>query len=515
MRQARSDLKAAAEAQGLGWSILSKPSGPVSAAFIADLSPITWLMGPNGGGKTTAAFAKGLNVAMHQQPSKIDGVRKVHICVVRTNYRTLWNTTIPSYWQAIPKNWGQGQGDGYGWKGGNGEPAQHRFLMDAGGRGKLDILFSFRGVGDDNIEDFTRGLQVTFWHLEEADLFSDQALSSFVARVGRYQIQELPDPNTALQGVYGTLNAPDEDNWIYQRYLSQLAEEKWYVQPSGFAPDAENISVLGTEYYNRIAAHMDDWAVRKYLKNIPGMSRSGNPVYSEYNAVIHDLPVGVEADPKFAIVVGVDGGSTAAAVFLQQHDYDRVDALDEIVTPNDTTTDGYRFGVNIGEFMIRRYSKHLASGAFTIVADPANFNGGHEAGFTFVQSMIKGFDAATGVRPKVVPAPSNDPDTRRGAVKRLLGDIRDGRPRGMISKRCKNLLRAVASGYKLHAVKRADGSVEWLPLKNQHSHVADAHQYGVLWFAGVAPTAARRSGHAGPGVFRPRQQQHAIHHETL
>ncbi|MEL7487631.1 MAG: hypothetical protein AAGJ87_10505, partial [Pseudomonadota bacterium] len=280
----------------------------------------------------------------------------------------------------------------------------------------------------------------------------------------------------------------------------------------------EILLVFGQGYYERRRVGMETWQVRRLLENRIGFSRMGEPVYADYNPDLHDLDNDVRANPRLDVVIGVDGGGTAAAVIGQQQDYDAIVTLDEIVTPADQRTDGYNFGKRVGEFMqTKGYGAHLDAGRFIVIGDPANFKGGFESGNTFMEAFAAGFEEATGVKCRMLPAETNDPETRQGAVRRPMREIRDGKPRKQVARRCATLRRGYISGYKLRRSKNAAGDIVYQPVKNHYSHVADADQYMSLYFVGVGGDFKRASRMSGLGSRKngPRSKPKIIHHTAF
>ncbi|WP_216072563.1 hypothetical protein, partial [Acinetobacter nosocomialis] len=63
--------------------------GPVATAYLQSKSPLDFIMGPAGSGKTTTSVVKcALNTL--QMPVCKDGTIRALGCVVRDNYRTLY-----------------------------------------------------------------------------------------------------------------------------------------------------------------------------------------------------------------------------------------------------------------------------------------------------------------------------------------------------------------------------------------------------------------------------------------
>ena len=494
---------AQAHERGLQWSILSRPAGPIAEGFMADLSQMSFIMGPVGSAKTTTCFGKLLNIARMQEPSMIDGARKAKFCVVRTTYNKLWESTIPSYWKIFPKHLGK-------WNGGRGDPADHelRFLDDR--FGELWVTVQFRAIRDQSIEDFVAGYEVTGWYLNELDHLPEGCLGEFGKRLGRAYKDERPKKVLSPTCIIGDFNAPDEDNWV--ALMMDEQPDKFHVQPSGFSPNAENMHNLnegGKDYYREIARTMKSWEIKRYIENKIGFSRSGEPVYPEYNPDLHDLPDTVTVSKARPIVIGLDGMGDATAIITQMGDNDRILVLDEILTPKERKTDGYSFGKKCGEFLKapqNGYWPIISRGDFLFVGDPANFHGGREAGKTFMEAFSEAFEAETQVKCRLIPAETNSPETRQGAVRRPLKEIADGRPRIQVSKRCIKVRRGFASGYKLKKMKTGTGDVVYLPVKNEYSHPHDALQYACLYFVGVGHDERSDAGFSGRGSTARRRK---------
>ncbi|WOI54312.1 hypothetical protein [Parvularcula sp. LCG005] len=487
--------------------MLQDAAGPVADAFRHDMSPTSWLMGPVGSAKTTTCVAKCFLIARQQHRSIVDGKRKLRIAVVRSDYRRLWESTIPSYLDVWPREWGQ-------WHGGKGNPASHIFELPDPQTGEiLRLEFLFRAIGNDRAEDFARGFQANVVWMNEADLFAPDAYGWFFMRVGRAFKNEMPNGPDGKQlppikMVFGDFNAPNEENWLAKRMIDPRYEHEFHVQPGALLDNGEpspaREGFMDDEYYIGQRQKLDDYDLKRMVMNKLGYSRTGMPVYGDYHPDRHDLGEEVRARADLPVTVGVDGGGKAAAVIGQRDDFDRVIAYDEVVTAKDQRTDGYSFGKRVAEFMCSPaggYARHVDRNMVYHVIDPSNQFGGTEIGANFMDSYASGWREVTGLPCRIVPAETNDPDERVGANRRLMQDMREGRPRKMVSKRCPNLRAAYRGGYKLHLKNMASGDAVWRPVKgNHHDNVADADQYMTLFHTGIGSNAARPSGLNGVGT---------------
>ena len=202
--------------------------GPVSGAFMDARNDVDALMGPIGAGKTTTNLFKHMTLATEGLPSPADGVRRYRLGVVRDTYRELWSSTIPSWWKRVPPDTGE-------WTGGHDQPAVHRIRFDDG-RGLIEYEVWFRAIGEQAVEAALRGVEVTSWYLNEADLLAPGVFIYCRSRMGRF-------PDKSLHGepaYYCTtmdFNAPAIDNYLYL-LLVEAPPPKFnlFVQPSGFDP---------------------------------------------------------------------------------------------------------------------------------------------------------------------------------------------------------------------------------------------------------------------------------------
>ncbi len=493
--------------------MLAAPPGPVAAAYIASTKPFSFIMGPVGSGKTTASVAKMFNIARLQPQSIVDGARKARVCIVRTTYRGLWESLMPSYHKILPQNFGV-------WKGGRGDPADHWLNFRDPQFGKLHLHVMFRAIQDNSIEDFVRGLEVNAWWLNETDLLPTGCLGDFAQRTDRGFLEERPkDPATgkpvkAFSPIFGDYNAPEEDNWLIARKEERRDCDDFFEQPSGFHPDAENAQNLPEGFYREKAAGMEKWQVARFIEAKIGFSRNGEPVYTCYDPQTHDLGE-ARADAKLPIVVGVDGGARAAARVTQIDRNEDIVWYDELFTEATQVTDPRNFGKRVAEFLAAHYPHHVDQNNIVFVVDPANMNDGKQqsgpwptdGGFSWGEV----FHMGTGTMGRLVGAMTNDPEIRQGQVRHCLKTFDNGHPRIRITKRCIVARSGLAGKYKLAKQRNAAGEDVYRPVKSHpYSDVQDAGQYATLHFTGVSIDESRESGFSGARNRRGPKRKSAI-----
>src|SRR5574337_1125687 len=159
-------------AAGMGESAFSianyRPPGPVARAFIQSTKIAPFIMGPVGSGKTTAAIFSNLRYTA-LMPVCSDGVIRAKGVVVRSDYRTLWRTTLPSWWQWFPRDF-----PGSTFTGGPDRPSTHELPFTTPRGRKIELTVEFAALGSHRIEDALRGWEGSGAHMEEADLMEER-----------------------------------------------------------------------------------------------------------------------------------------------------------------------------------------------------------------------------------------------------------------------------------------------------------------------------------------------------
>ncbi|WP_332772949.1 hypothetical protein [Phenylobacterium sp.] len=481
-----------------------KPAGPVAWAYGHSQAKVAVCVGPTGGGKSTESFRRIIRIAQWQHPSPRDGIRKARICVVAPTYRKIWDQVLPSYKKVIDPNWGDGL------KGGKGDPADHHFDFEMQGVGRCHVEVMFRAVGETDLEEFYRGLEVTAFHYPEMDTHeSGDILSLGSNRAGRYpEPDDRPDSELgypeAYNGVYGDANAPTIGHWFHKRfYLERRAGDRLFEQPpgydpqspDGFHPKAENVANLkkiSRTYYTGKAAEHEEWDVKRLLENKPGYSRHGKPVHPRFSSELMMAHQTLEPDRGAELVIGVDAGSNTlmhAGVFLQRTWGGQTRLLAEVVP--DGQSDIVEFGKELRRVFDTQFKVKGVERA-RIVVDPA------AAGQTAMRRGLTWAQVLQGVcEIEVQLAPSQDPAVRRTALDTVLKwQAGPGEPGFVVDPSCQKIVEALAGGYRF---ARKGDKISPTPDKNHHSHPAEALQYGVLGLAGMGEVAGGFIHGGAPG----------------
>ncbi|MBS1164222.1 MAG: hypothetical protein H6R00_247 [Proteobacteria bacterium] len=449
-------------------------AGPVSDAYIMATEDVIGIVGPMGSAKTTGSVKKAIVEATRIRPTTRDeqgrAMRRYVLGIWRQKYDNLWDATIPSWWKLLPQSLGS-------WSGAKPRAAQHVIRFEDRW-GPIELVARFRAFGDEANPDDLKGLEYTDVWLNEMDTLPEDLFTMLVGRVGR-------DPARELIGrggrIFGDMNAPSVTDWVYRDFFEDLKPGyHLYKQPSGFAPNAENIAAMGAGYWlqqAKLNAHRP-WWIRKFIMSLPGFTRGISVVYPEFNDELHMAPATLEHFRELPIIVGIDGGLTPAAVFLQERPDGQVAVLAEIACTHASET-------SLARQMLSLMERRFPGCEFVIRCDPAMCAGDD----TEDGSARSRLQAALGI--PVVAASTNEPDARWEAVRDpLTRTLDNGRPGFLLDPSCKGLRRGFNQTYQYRKLAGSDdvSSVG----KSFDSHIHDGLQYACL-LLGSAEARRRRS----------------------
>ncbi len=467
--------------------------GPVVDRFLNSDSFVVGLRGPIGSGKSTAAVMKILEVAA-RQPVAPDGLRHSRFAVIRNSYPELKTTTIKTWHQWVPLSIGSWQGEG---------PPTHRLISDG-----LDIEVMF--VALDRPEDVRKllSMELTGAWVNEAREIPKDIIDGLTGRVGRYPASR--DGGCIGPQIVMDTNSPDVDHWWYVLAERDVSNQKnaelvasvdaaeaemreagligpnqrlfeFLHQPSGLAPDAENLENLnqageggtteemrkrGRGYYVRSSAGKSEEWIKVYVRGEYGFVQDGRPIYPEYRDSLHCKAF--EASPGLPLSIGIDFGLTPAATIGQRTLSGQHRVRHEIVTDN---MGAKRFGNLLASFLRSRYSGLEID---SITGDPAG-EARAQTDETTPFEILK----TCGIYAK--PASTNDYTVRREAVAQGLGRITDGLPGWIVHPECGQLRRGMAGAYRYKRIQIVgDERFHDKPDKNMASHVCEAEQYRMI-----------------------------------
>lgn len=456
-----------------------------------------FVAGPVGSGKTSGALVLDDLFCALRQKVMPGGGRKYKVGVLRDTYRNLYSQYLPSHEEWFPREIGR-------FVGSDDRPATHTFTIDNApifndqggviGYGPIEIVKEMRALGQNTVENVTRGWNLSAAKIDEADLLPEAAIELLAGRAMRYNMEHL-----VTGGVVAGFNKPDVDHWLYDWCVENPRPDlEFFDQPPGLIPgtmqtnpEADNIERLAKGYYELQARNAKNSYVWRFIRNNWGASVAGEVIYPEFRQDLHVLASELEPTPGMEIVVGLDGGGTPAAVVMGKLPNGRRIIFAEMVIfdPDDPKRQKLQTGVGR-----KRFAQELKAvlwprfrGCRITVAygDPSMWYGAdREMGeYTTVEIVGQELDLA------VQPAPSNEIAKRLESVRLLIGDIQrcgDGLPALLLNPSCRWLRRGFVSDYKWSPVDPKAPGATVKPQKTATSHVHDALQYACLGDIGVA-----------------------------
>lgn len=475
---------------------------------------IVGIEGPTGSGKTGTLFRKLWRLAQRMPVSPIDKMRHFKVVSLATTYRQLWRGPIPSLLELLPKSLGD-------WHGSPPDsPASHAITARCEDGVKLNYLHEFVAIGEkyateEELETIFRGWPATVFHLVEADTLPQQALNFALNRSGRFPHVKHGAP--PWWGVVFDLNAPRQTSWIYEKMRREWREgREYFVQPPAILPngtggwrvnpDAENQENLLASYYSGQIATQSDRFLRRMLagQRLPDMR--GKPIYGFYtdpdtgkSEGCFDSRRHVARDPIAPIkgvelFFGTDGGRQPGGAFGQiDPRTGQVRILAEILTSHGTGEK--RYAEEIKHLLAREpFNGEWKTRNITAGADPSCFFGKDErtgegdwiwalerelAGVKDDQPMPENalrFRPGGGIGNKVLP--------RIEVITNLLRapDVAANVPKFIVSPSCPLTIEGLDGYYRYRQklVKTEHAIFEDEPEKNDHSHLIEGLQYGLL-----------------------------------
>lgn len=461
---------------------------------------ISLAIGPVGSLKTTTALAKILLHASRMAPCT-DGVRRSRAVWVRNTREQLRDSSIPDFLKWYP--------DGVM---GTYLKTEGKFLMKVG---NIECEVLFRGL--DEAQDVRRllSLNVSFGVLEEFREINPHIFEALQGRLGRYPdgtmvphrpewgvdskgnpiqgcVREDGKPNKLLWGV---TNPPDFDSY-WEELVSEPPDNVHVtIQPSAFAPEADWLHFLPTDYYENLAeGKSEDW-VDVYIHAKFGKSLAGQPVFRAFRRDVHvsKLPLKFNPVSSQPLLIGMDTALNPAAVLGQLGMEGRLQVFDAIAAQ----------GMGALRFCRERLKPLLNNkypGArVLIILDPAIRRA--DSNESTVSQILK----AEGLAFK--PARTNRIAPRIAAVDQFLTRTVDGKPGLILDPGCDLLIKALAGKYRYRIKKPGtiDEQTEDDEPEKFHpwSDLADALQYLCLHadngaVMGAAQIAARREVKPAP-----------------
>lgn len=450
---------------------------PTLKEFIKDFRPgelfYDWIVGPVGSGKTTGIFFKLVRMAKLQQPSP-DGIRRTRAVIVRNTLPQLKDTTLSS--------WGYWFKDG---EAGTWRETDKKFTLRFDDV-ECEVLFRPLDTADDVAR--VLSLEITFAILDEFVQIPRAIVDALSARLGRYPSKK--DGGATNWGMWGSSNPDNEDNWWYDMLHHKLPENaRYFVQPSGFSVDAENLENLpgGSGYYlNQAKGKSDAW-IKQFIEAEWGYSISGQPVIGTFKADMHVSKKPLLFNPLLPLIGGFDPGlGGSAMIFGQENTHGQLVVLGELV----------QSGIGADRFVNERLKPYLRrrfpDAELVIAPDPASDNRSSSDEKTVVDVLKKHFSVKIETNNRLA--------MRLNAIEHFTTRLTGAGPALLIDEReCPILVRALKGGWRYVMDTKRDTIKSPEPEKNAYSHPGDAFGYLCRYFhrqtereMRYGPTAAKK-----------------------
>jgi len=417
----------------------------------------SFIVGPVGSGKTTGIFFKLVTMAKLQKPSK-DGIRRSRAVIVRNTLPQLKDTTLSS-WEYWFKD-----GQAGTWK-----ETEKKFTLRFD---DVECEVLFRAL--DTPADIARvlSLEITFAILDEFVEIPRAIIDALSSRLGRYPSKK--DGGATNWGMWASSNPSTEDNWWFDYLHKDLpGNAEYFLQPSGFSPEAENLENLpgGREYYVNQAIGKSKAYISQYLEAKWGFSVAGQPVIASFDPQMHVSKKRLIFDPMLPLVAGFDPGLGGSAfVFGQQTFNGQLRVLGELVQKN--------MGARrlIDERLKPFLRARFPDAEFIIAPDPASGNRSNADEHTVLHELRKSFDVSI--------ESNNRLSLRIDAIEHFTTRIVAGEPGLLVDEQaCPVFTRALRGGWRYELDPKTGNQRSPEPdKKNPYSHPGDAGGYLARYF---------------------------------
>jgi hypothetical protein len=335
-------------------------------------------------------------------------------------------------------------------------------------------------------------------------------LTTLVGRTGRY-------PETSKVGDYyhpvlADTNPSDTDHWLYTEYeMKRSKKVSIFHQPPGLLetksgwesnPNAENLANLPTNYYMDMAEanFWDEEYIKVKCNGQYGITRSGKPVFHEFNDNIHSLD-NIEFDKDYPIDLFWDYGLTPCVVFKQMSKLGQLRAVKEFCAERS----GLR---QFAKYVVLPFIKTELNG-FKIrysVGDPAG-SAAKDTDENYCHNVLTELGLIT------QSAITNKISTRLDAGRYWLSGLIDGHPSFVLSKSgCPTLRKALMNKYCYERVRIVgQEAYKDTPCKTHPwSDVADCFEYGCMHYKSELDISILGHYDPQPSDFRQRQPKNRV-----
>lgn len=420
------------------------------------------VMGPIGSGKSVGMCIEILRRCL-EVPQWNEGKRSSRWAIIRNTNKQLRDTTLKTWmhWMRKLGTW-------------------HETKMIFNLRfGDVDSEILFLPL--DTLDDIGRvlSLELTGAFINEFREVPVPLYADIKGRLRRY-----PNPSEVPGVWYGLImdtNPPEIDSDAY-KMMEHLPQEEGnensiiqcdtFKQPSGVAPDGENLDHLHPDYYTDLAKGQTTAWVDTYIHGKYSPSQAGKPVYNNtFKADRHVSTKPLVIDQFLPVVISFDCGLTPAATFKQMGLDGRVRVLREAA----------EFDMGMKRFCKMRLRpivrNFFPNNPLIFIGDPAGkrrADSDESSAFSILKEEFCDDGAV------VKAASTNDPKVRIAATEQMLCQYPDGEPLMVIDPSCKMYIEALRSKYR-YTKHKLSGEYAASPEKNRWSHIAEAGQYGDLY----------------------------------
>lgn len=458
--------------------------------FHNDDNFIRLLIGPVGCGKSVANCIEIFRRACQQEAGP-DKIRRSRWAIVRNTYPELKSTTIKTWQDWFPEDqFGKIKWD---------SPITHKIyfpIKDDLTTVELEVIF----LALDSEKDVGKLMSFEFTgiYINELQYIHPKIFEKCAERVGRYPPSKMGAPIT-WTGVIADTNPPSTRHWIYKifendrpsnfslyKYEPALLEVdesnpkavrsrggKYYI----LNPNADYLSnlQLGGDYYLNQVPGKDDEEVNVSIQGNYGIIVSGKAVHPEYKDRLHYVDRELAYNPHVELCFGWDFGLTPAVAIMQFTPNGQLIVLAELYSEY-SGLEGF-VEDTVLPFLNRNYvgwqnnyiSRH----------DPAGQQGAQTDQRTCQQILGKfGIDS-------LPAATSNAPTARREGLKYHLRRLTGGEPAFLLSSLCPTLREGLMGHYQYAQILAGGSDTRYheKPLKNMHSHICEALEYGAMHYA--------------------------------
>jgi len=452
---------------------------PTGVTFMLSNSFYRFILGPLGSGKTTTVLFELLRRACEQMPG-LDGIRHTRFALLRQTLQQLKNTVLKDIIQ---------------WFG----PLMEWRVSES------TVWFKFGDVVSEWIllpletpEDQKRilSMNITGAFVSEAIEIDFDLMVAIAGRCGRFP--SVIDGGATWYGVVLDSNMPTEGTPWHTAVATPPPGWQVFIQPSGLAPDAENLNWLlqtpatsalpidhpvrlakGREYYARLSTSTNPAWVKRYVMAEFGPDPSGAAVYHGMFYIDFHCRDDLLVIPGAPLLIGLDLGRDPWGLIGQ------VDTLSRLMIHEEVAANDIGLKLQLPKLrQVLMSNPRYVTCPMVIIFDPAGMARGSFDEYT-------SYDVIRAAGFMCMPAPSNKLAPRLNAAERFMTETRGGTAAMLINRtKCPTLVAGLNGSYRFKFNQIGESAA--IPEKNRWSHVCDAHQYLCMAASGNTATSIAR-----------------------